>query len=362
MPHSTRSTPKTFDQAVQALLGVREDSEATELQLNVERVAKEFDARALESFSEPLIDHLALEPESIEGLQALLVLGLAHPKFFARHHAKLMQEGRRLASLLEQAGDIDGAQALLESLSWKNPDDRKLERDLAKVMKRTGNADHLIERYLRRAETAIGEGRRDEAVSWLREALTIDRSRRDVSRMIRDLQFDQKSKRRSLRTFARSTLLIVLLVGGVAGGVYRERWVTERLDSLLATEARGLDAKRERLAALDVLIQSNPLWYGAFRASGERKRLREEIAVLEAERADERLQSEVALHERRDMADSAHLRARMETKNGNYAKARLELLTALECAPEGWPLLGQVQADLAALDAALGTVPEGPPR
>ena len=94
------------------------------------------------------------------------------------------QKHGQFATLLERHGDVDNAQTLLELLTARDPDDKELDHGLASLMQRTGNADRLIERYLSRSEDAAREGRRRDAITWLREVLSIDRSRRDVARML----------------------------------------------------------------------------------------------------------------------------------------------------------------------------------
>lgn len=353
MPQTTKESRPVIDEVVTALLG-KADEEKPELRANVERLARDYDARTVDAFCRTLAEHLDEHPGAVRPLEALIVLCLAHPKLLSKHRIQLVQEGRRLAVLLEKQGELPRAQSLLEALTSKNPDDRGLCRDLASMMERTGNADRLVERYLRRAETALAERRRDDAVVWLHEVLSIDRSRRDVARMIRDLQYEDVDKRRRLRGVLRSIAGAGLIAALVTGAVWRETDIDGRYLAIPSAAPSDLDGLRKRLAAIDQLVASSPLWLGIFEASHERSELRSAIARIERERADAALAAQIEDTQRLDQTESARVRGMAAMERRDFAAAVEHFRVALQFAPPDWPLRARVESDIAAVQEFLG--------
>ena len=304
-----------------------------------------------------LAKHLESSPDDVGALEALAILCLAHPKLARRVRFSLIGEGRRLATLLQREGRAERAQEFLEALAHRAPKDRGLEQDLASVMRRTGNVDRLIERYLERAEEAEASGRRRDAVTWLREVLMLDSSRRDVARMIRDLQYETRQTKEARHRRWRGTGLVVVLAAIVAGAVLRELFVQGQYASIPPAAEGNRQSVEERLARLDRLIELNPLWLGMFRAGRERADLRVEVeriyareAELERAKANERA-------ERQIMAESARLRARAMVENKDFAGAAEQYQQALELAAPNWVHRARVEADLEAVRAELELLP-----
>jgi tetratricopeptide (TPR) repeat protein len=322
----------------------------------VERAAKELDPRRAELVCEALLTHLSEQPEAMRELRALVVLGLAHPKALAGRQSFLIQEGRRLAGLLESRGESGEAQALLEMLSRLHPEDRKLDHELASLMQRSGNADRLVERYMHRAEEALAAGQRAQAIQCLREVLAVDRNRRDAARMIRDLQYESAAKRRTLRRRARMLGLFLLLSGAVTFAVWREIGINEMYDSLSPASPDNIEALRARLLGIDAIIEGNPLWVGAFRASHERAELRTRITQLESLEMSDRIQREADLGRKLDEAESHRIRYRLAVEEGDMDGALEHLRAALEAAPSDWEFRPRLEADL---DALLGAGAKG---
>lgn len=327
---------------------------ASDLWSQVERASHDIDERRAKPVCEALATHLAAQPEAQRELRAFVVLGLAHPRALAGREDVLIREGRRLAGFLEGRGETAEAQALLELLSRVRPEDRKLDHELASLMQRSGNSDRLVERYMHRAEEALAGGRRDEAIQWLREVLSVDRSRRDAARMIRDLQYEAAAKRRSLRRRVRLTGLLFLLAAGIAVAVWRESWLNEQYQSLPPAVEGSTESLETRLAAIDSIIDRNPLWLGAFRASQERSELRASITRLEAADARARMAAEAELARQRDEAESLRLRYRLAVEQGEIDAALGYLQRVLEAAPPDWEERPRLEADLEALEQLLG--------
>jgi hypothetical protein len=275
---------------VTALLGVDEEGELAGGHAELAaRAAKELDAATAQSYCRALLAHLADQPQSVAELEALIVLGLAHPKVLEAHRIPLAQEGRRLAHLLEREDQADRAQALLELIAARSPEDRQVDHDLASMMRRTGNADRLVERYMRRAEDCVASARTKEAISWLQEILMIDRSRRDVARMIRDLRWGDQEKRLRWRSRLRTSAIVLLLGAAVTFVIQRERDVASRFDAVPPAVSGDLASLRARLGQLERLESENPFSVRLFEASRERAHLKVEITQLEAVSAQQQL-------------------------------------------------------------------------
>ena len=69
-------------------------------------------------------------------LEALLVLGLAHPEVFERHRISMPQEGRRFAILLERAGNPQRAEDMLRLLLEMFPTSETLKSELEALERR----------------------------------------------------------------------------------------------------------------------------------------------------------------------------------------------------------------------------------
>lgn len=319
----------------------------------MQRAATEFDDRTAEAFCGALLEHLSEDPGSLRELEALIILGLAHPKVLTRHRIPLAQEGRRLAVLLEQTGEVERATSLLEVLATRLPRDRGVDKDLASVMRRSGNVDLLVERYLRRAEGAVECGRPLEAIPWLQEVLVVDRSRRDVARMIRDLRWEEaqriaRTKRRLL--FGTAALIGILVVTAIGT---REWNLHRRYGSIPPASPGDRTSLQIRMEAVDALIADSPAWLGSLWASRERASLRgriDRIAALEAERERRAIEERA---QRLAEAENAWLRGREDASVRDFAGALEEFQLALEVAPPSWERRTRLETDVQALDAWL---------
>lgn len=321
------------------------------LREQMQRATEEFDEHTAQAFGKALLDQLCEDPSDLRKLEALLILGLAHPAVLEANRIPIATEGRRLAVLLEQAGDAERARCLLEVLSTRMPEEEGVDRDLSEMMRRSGSTAELIERYLARAEEAVQEGRPMAAVPWLQQVLLLDRTRRDVARMIRDLRY-QESERGAARK-RRSTLIAVVatilaLVIGIAG---REMRIEQAYGDLPGVADGDLPGLRTRLASLNELVDSRGFWIGMFRAVSERHQLEEAIDVLEARHQED------AIDQRRDeeyrvvLAEAARERGLRAAERGDFDVALEHLRGALELANESWPPRVRVLADIEAIES-----------
>ncbi|HVS17173.1 MAG TPA: hypothetical protein VMT18_01140 [Planctomycetota bacterium] len=349
MPQDISQERPGVDEIVAQLTPSTADGSSPELRTHCMHAEGAVDPKRAELLADTLLEYLDSVPDAFEELEAVVVLWLAHPKALARQRDRCAAESRRLAAAYERRNEIPRAQALLEQLVARDPADKGLEHELGSLMQRTGNTDRLVERYLHRAEEAMREGRRRDAVTWMREVLSVDRSRRDVARMIRDLQFEESEKRRAWRRRLRAFLLLVALVGVVLGVMGRESWLQQRYASIPPAEENDIVGMRDRLDQIDHLIAANPLWMGAFQASSERAGLRAAIAKHESRLLHEQLAAEAELRRRLDEAESSYVRARAAVDEGDLAGALEFYRHALEAAPEDWSELERVQADVQAI-------------
>jgi tetratricopeptide (TPR) repeat protein len=178
-----------LDEFLASLETVGADGSRAELKELVGRASQLFDDDSAQARCAQLFERLGSDAGDRIALESVVILALARPALVERLRLPLAQEGRRLAVLLERGGDAQRAQAVLELLLARAPSDRAVERDLSALMRRNGNLARLVERHLSRADECVRDGRRDEAVRWLREVLMLDPQRRDVARMIRDLNY-----------------------------------------------------------------------------------------------------------------------------------------------------------------------------
>ena len=358
MPQDISQERPGVDEIVAQLTPSTPDGTAPDLRSHCLHAERAVEAKKAEALADTLLEYLDSVPDAYEELEAAVVLWLAHPKALGRHADRCAVESRRLASLYERRNEVPRAQALLEQLLARNPDDKALEHELSSLMQRTGNADRLVERYLHRAEEAMREGRRTDAIRWMREVLAVDRSRRDVARMIRDLQFEEAEKRRAWRRRVRALALLVLVVGSVMGVMWRESWLQQRYAAIPPAEANDIVGMRERLESIDHLIASSPLWMGAFQASSERADLRAAIAKHESRLLQEQLAAEADERRRLDEAESSYVRARGAVDEGDFSAALKFYERALEVAPQDWSELERIQADIQAIQEWIAQHPE----
>lgn len=325
-----------------------------DLREQMRRASEEFDRVTARSFAAALVESLCDDPSNVRRLEALLILGLAHPDILVEHQVSLATEGRRLAVLLERQGEPERARSLLEVLSAALPDDREVRRDLSGQMRRLGEVDELIERLLRRAGQEVDDGRPSEAVACLQEILLHDPSRRDVARMIRDLRYQELEIRR--RHARRRTQLIALTVlsGLLLSVVVRERRIAHDLRALPVAAQDDRDSQRARLAGLDRLLSEHRVWAGMFAAAHERAELQGRIDLAEARQSERERERLVEVEERRAAAEAAREQGLLAVERGDMEAALGLFESALECAPSDWQPHARVVADVAALGDLLG--------
>ena len=318
------------------------------------RATEEVDRRTAETFGRALIDSLCEDPADVRRLEALLILGLAHPHILGRYHVSLAQEGRRLCLLLENLGEGERARAFLELLAERLPEERELQQDLSSFMRRTGDVDELVDRCLQHADEAVSEGRPLDAISWLQEILLHDQSRRDVARMIRDLRYQEMEQQRRKRRRGRLALLLVVVSAALSGLFAREVEIRERYAGLPGVGGGDLVELEARLAGLDTLIADSHFWFGMFRAIDERGSLSRQRDLAAARAAEDQRRQQEAAQERLARAESLRLRAIDAVAAADYGRALEQYRAALTLAGPGWRHRERVLRDIEAVESVQG--------
>lgn len=334
--------------------GVDQSDDPRDLSLKLQRAAEEFDRRTADAFGRALLDSLCEDPANLRQLEALLILGLAHPDVLRKHRISLAVEGRRLAVLLERSGELERARAVLELLANNLPNERTIDHELAGILRRSGNTEELIQRYIARAEECVEHGRSDEAIPWLQEVLLLDRTRRDVARMIRDLRY-QEAERQARSSRRNRLLTTVLLISAAGSGIFaREYKIHEEYKSLTPVSPSEPKTMYARLDQLQGLIDDKRVWVGMMNAVRERDALEAKIADLE--RREARREHEDALEKQAvlERAEAARQRGLLHAERAEHEQALDDFQRALKLAPPDWEHRARVEADVQALTALMG--------
>jgi tetratricopeptide (TPR) repeat protein len=343
----------------------------TALRDQMRRATDEFDQRTAEAFARSLLDALCQDEIDVRRLEALLILGLAHPTILAHHRISLRTEGKRLATMLEHQGQADRARCLLEVIEQNAPDesfvveaeespvvpveDKKKGKGKGQAGEPQSSEEQVVE-YLRRADHCAELGRTSEAIRWLQEVIALDRNRRDVVRMIRDLRWGE-NERKARNTRRLKFVLLALLLCGVAYGVHwREDHINE-LYRAIPPATSEIPSLRDRLESIDALVASNYVWFGMGPALREQNRLHRQISIAEAKAAEAAHEAAVARAQKSEEANAALSRGMLLAQQGHFEEALTDLRHALEISDDSWPERKQVEANVVAIEAWLKKTP-----
>ncbi len=250
-------------------------------------------------------------------------------------------------------GQTEHAMSLLELLVEQIPGEQSLERDLGAVMRRKGMVRDLADRYLERAQSLIREGRTQEAIGWLREILQLDRNRKDVARLIRDLRFQEQSLAKSRQVRWRVVLGALALSLASSVLILREIKLLEEYRHLPPVVDGSPTSIQERLASLERFIDANPAWHRSFHVVKERSALRLDLDRLEERRLVLQQREEQNARERVLSAEAAMHRAHAFVDSREWSRALVEFEQALELGGEDWPEWDQVKRDVEAISKYL---------
>ena len=332
--------------------GTASDPRTTSLVDQMSRAAKEVDDRTASAFGKALLDSLCEDPGNVRLLEALMILGLAHPDVLQRRGISLSMEGRRLAILLEQRGEGERARCLVELITSRVPEEPRYTESPPPVEEPSSEAtDDVVERYLKKARSCVKARRIGEAITWLQEILLVDRTRRDVARMIRDLRYQESASRQKKKRVFRKAFLVLLFLGAIAGLVYREKYVRDVVRAL--PPAGGIEDHEieARLAGLEGVIAQHYVWVGLLDAQHEVQTLRAELERRREKVAEAERQRKLAETRKLELAEAARLRGLMRVELGEFDAALVDFAECLELTGAEWEHRARVQADVAALEA-----------
>lgn len=321
------------------------------LKAQVKRVSVELGRRKAHQFTRRLLDSLAQNSEDAVQLEALVVLGFAHPDVMRKNHITLASEGRRLSKLLEKQERNDRAREVLELLCERYPDDRNLELELAGVVRRSGKTEELIERYLERAQEHFGRKELDLALPWLQQIIALDRNRKDVTRMIADIRHHQSNRRHSARS-NRRFVVVFLMVGALLAGLgYREWNIHQETESIPIADRKDLNSMAARMSALQGLLGDHQLWLGRNRVMREVSELEAASQTLREEAQAAQAQEQQALEEKRTQAEYLRQEGLKAADLGDWSTAREQFQAALLAAPQDWEHRATLKKDIQAIKA-----------
>jgi tetratricopeptide (TPR) repeat protein len=330
----------------------KRDEPRSHLRLRVAEVAH-MDARTAEECVEVLSSVASGESADPDVLEALVIVGLAHPTLAGSLELDTLGTGRRVAAQLERNGEVDRTFAVLEILQQHFSGDPSLERELAQLMRRQGMVKDLVGRYFDRARKLVREGRTNEAAGWLREVLQLDPTRKDAARLLRDLRFKRRSRAKRVRIGLRPLFIVAVVSLGLSYLALREVRLHGEYVMLPGAVNGNANSIRRRLHDVEQFIEQHPLWHGGLRAIGERTELRLELALLEERERAQRDAAEQAERERLESADLSRARGAMYVQSGDLRGGLVALREALQYGGPGWVHAEQVARDVAALEASL---------
>ncbi|MBL8861800.1 MAG: tetratricopeptide repeat protein [Planctomycetes bacterium] len=369
---STQAQDKQLfvDDVVTALTGsvVPSGDARPVLQDQMQRATEEFDLRTAEAFARALLEALCQEPIDPRRLEALLILGLAHPTILERHRISLQQEGERLAAMLTAQGQharartlleviaqavaagADGAAAEPESGAGSTTTDKASPASATGPDAKTLDRDHArIEQLLRQADEAAARGRTARAILLLQEIVTLDRGRRDVARMIRDLRWAEAERRARAVRRLKLTGAVLLLCAAAFGLAWREHDVRRRFEAIPRATPGELASMRARLESIDGLVAAERLWLGMASALTERTTLQRAIGEIEAREAATRSARALELSRASELAESLRARGLQLAQQGRFQEALDELRRALELGGPEWSGRREAQANASAI-------------
>jgi hypothetical protein len=363
------------DDVVTALTGTVDASGSRHpiLQDQMRRATEEFDLRTAEAFARALLEALCQEPIDPRRLEALLILGLAHPSILDRHRISLQKEGERLAAMLSGQGQHDRARTLLAVIENAAKENAAAEAPTPEAAAATEAAaaaaaspiaqlearDHAkIESLLRQADDAAAQRRTGRAIQLLQQVIALDGDRRDVGRMIRDLRWQEQEGRARTARRLKFVAFILVLGAGIAGLVWRENQVQQRFGAIPAARDGDMPSMRARLTAIDELVAEERVWFAMASAISERTDLQRELAQIEARAAAKKESADREAANTARLAEATRERGMLLAKKGQFGEALVELRRSLDLGGANWPARRDVESNVAAISEWIAKNPE----
>jgi tetratricopeptide (TPR) repeat protein len=321
---------------------------AAALRAGMRRATDQFDEHAAAALARALVDTLSQSPDNVRVLETLVILGLAHPGALAQHRISLTTEGRRLAVLLEQAGQFERAYCLGELIA---------ERALPENGGVTPESAQAVEQLVRDADFAAARGRTEAAIRCLLEAQRLDPERQDVVRAIRDLRRRREFRKARTVRALKLAFAFTLLSGVGTAILLRETRIWSHWKALPMADPDDLGAMRARLDGIDAMFAREQVWITMPAALLDRDRLRHDIALrarpvlpVLTDVAPE-LEAQTQASGAYELAEEARVSGLHHAEKGLITEAIADLRRSLELAPAEWVHRDKVQADVNALEA-----------
>jgi tetratricopeptide (TPR) repeat protein len=328
--------------------------------------ASHVDAITAQAAARALLADLGRDPLDLRRLEALLMLGMAHPALLARHGIEPAREGERLALLWERAGQVGRAAALRATLAEvagpaSIPAALPAREPAPLVLRAPDGASRpqpvdarrataiVVEQRLQAASTCVARGLHDEAQAHLRAVLELDPTRKDVARMSRDLAHARLASQKRRRRVALGAALLACACFAAWSGWRRERAIAADFASLPPLVAQDAAALESRLASLQGLRAARGAWFGMGALLREEEALRARLDELALVAERRRQAEEERLAERRLEADAWRERARQAAEQGDFGTAQAHYSRALGVADPLWEHRARTERDAVAV-------------
>ena len=324
---------------------------AAALRAGMRRATDQFDERAAAALARSLVDLLCKSPDDVRILETLVILGLAHPGALARHRISLANEGKRLAYLLEKAGQFERAYCLGELIAERSP-----AGEAPGTTAVDSEDSGAIEQLVRDAELAAARGRNGAAIRCLEKALKLDPARTELQRAIRELRRKKETRAGHAKRSLKLAIGVVLASAAATTLAVRELRIWNKWAAIPEVEHDDVQGMRTRLSGVERLLDEERFWITMPLALLDRDLLKHDIELAARPKtppktdipgSDAPSQESTAL----EQAEAARTEGLKSAEKGHVEEAIASLKRSLELAPETWALAPRVHADIAALEA-----------
>jgi len=179
----------------------------------------------------------------------------------------------------------------------------------------------------------------------------IDKNRRDVARMIRDLRYQEKERKTVNARRFKIVLLVIAVLAFAAAVWQREQRITQEFGEIVAAREGDLPSLKARLASIDRVLDDEHGWIGMLPAIKEKARLEHELELLDEQAQKAQREIDLARAQREEEAEDARTRGLSFAERGQFDEALADFRHALELSTPTWEHRARVQADVDAIEA-----------
>lgn len=216
---------------------------------------------------------LDLVPTDLKVREQLVQIAIEDPKL--ANGLDPVAEGRTLAQLLLEVGEVDRATPILEHLMQLEPRDIELKKTLVNAYGKHGDNHRISPLYESIAEDLVAAGRPMEAIGYLQKVLMIDRTRTDVSARVRNLyENDERVRARRRRLASLGIAFLFLAFLGLAFHVY-ERIASRELAAVDVSQMVASHDYAGAATAYERFAHAFPLSSASRAAEAEASRIRD---------------------------------------------------------------------------------------